>query len=297
MSGPKAEVLQSNEVVESRLKSWRDNLSGLMKERGLTQNDLAELINNRFYGGSESPRFTQKNVSTWVNAGLRVNAALPDRKGHGRVRPFPKFEIMLQIAAVLEVDLGYLIGDIECKTYKAQDAHEYTGLEESALEEVRKITHFERKYHLGESRGSKGAIMSEILKSPILPELLDEMARLVRLTDNRDDIKEAVVAEYGEELVDRALRYCDDFVAPGLDAPEEELREAEAINEAVFESAGVSPEERPRFIEAAAAISKAIDDCYDEENRLVRDESASRYMVQKRFGEIVELIAPSRFTK
>lgn len=297
MSGPKAEVLQSNEVVESRLKSWRDNLSGLMKERGLTQNDLAELINNRFYGGSESPRFTQKNVSTWVNAGLRVNAALPDRKGHGHVRPFPKFEIMLQIAAVLEVDLGYLIGDIECKTYKAQDAHEYTGLEESALEEVRKITHFERKYHLGENRGSKGAIMSEILKSPILPELLDEMARLVRLTDNRDDIKEAVVAEYGEELVDRALRYCDDFVAPGLDAPEEELREAEAINEAVFESAGVSPEERPRFIEAAAAISKAIDDCYDEENRLVRDESASRYMVQKRFGEIVELIAPSRFTK
>ena len=213
------------------------------------------------------------------------------------MRPFPKFEIMLQIAAVLEVDLGYLIGDIECKTYKAQDAHEYTGLEESALEEVRKITHFERKYHLGESRGSNSAMMSEILKSPILPELLDEMARLVRLTDKRDDIKEAVVAEYGEELVDRALRYCDDFVAPGLDAPEEELREAEAINEAVFESAGVSPEERPRFIEAAAAISKAIDDCYDEENRLVRDESASRYMVQKRFGEIVELIAPSRFTK
>ena len=297
MSGPKAEVLQSNEVVEPRLKSWRDNLLGLMKERGLTQNDLAELINNRFYGGSESPRFTQKNVSTWVNAGLRVNAGLPDRKGHGHVRPFPKFEIMLQIAAVLEVDLGYLIGDIECKTYKAQDAHEYTGLEESALEEVRKITHFERKYHLGESRGSNSAIMSEILKSPILPELLDDMARLVRLTDKRGDIKEAVVAEYGEELVNRALRYCDDFVAPGLDAPEEELREAEAINEAVFESAGVSPEERPRFIEAAAAISKAIDDCYDEENRLVRDESASRYMVQKRFGEIVELIAPSRFTK
>lgn len=139
-------------------------------------------------------------------------------------------------------------------------------------------------------------MMSEILKSPIPPELLGEMARLVRLTDKRGDIKEAVVAEYGEELVDRALRYCDDFVAPGLDAPEEELREAEAINEAIFESAGVSPEERPRFIEAAA-ISKAIDDCYDEENRLVRDESASRYMVQKRFGEIVELIAPSRFTK
>ena len=200
MSGPKAEVLQSNEVVESRLKSWRDNLLGLMKERGLTQNGLAELINNRFYGESESGQFTQKNVSTWVNAGL------PDRKGH--VRPFPKFEIMLQIAAVLEVDLGYLIGDIECKTYEAQDAHEYTGIEESALEEVRKITHFERKYHLGESRGSNSAIMSEILKSPIFPELLDEMGRLVRLNDKRDAIKRTVVSEYGEELVNRALRYC-----------------------------------------------------------------------------------------
>lgn len=289
MSGPKAKVLQSNEIVKSRLESWQKKLPGLMKAQGLTQSDLAELINNRFYGGSESPRFTQKNVSTWVNAGL------PDRKGH--VRPFPKFEIMLQIAAVLEVDLGYLIGDIECKTYKAQDAHEYTGLEESALEEVRKITHFERRYHLGESRGSNSAMISEILKSPILPELLDEMACLVRLNDKRGDITEAVVAEYGEELVNRALRHRDDFVAPGPDAPEEELREAEAINEAVFESAGVSPVERPRFMEAVAAISKAIDDCYDEENRLVRDESASRYMVQKRFGEIVELIAPSRFTK
>lgn len=289
MSGPKAEVLQSNKVVEPRLEAWRNNLLGLMKKQGLTQNDLKDLINDRFYGESKKPRFTQKNVSTWVNAGL------PDRKGH--VRPFPKFEIMLQIAAVLEVDLGYLIGDIECKTYKAQDAHEYTGVEESALEEVRKITHFERRYHLGESRGSNSAMISEILKSPILPELLDEMARLVRLNDKRDDITEAVVAEYGEELVNRAFRYRDDFVAPGPDAPEEELHEAEAINEAVFESAGVSPVERPRFIEAVKAISKAIDDCYDEENRLVRDESASRYMVQKRFGEIVELIAPSRFTK
>jgi len=289
MSGPKAAVLQLNKAVKPRLEAWRDNLLGLMKERGLTQNGLAELINDRFYGGSESPRFTQKNVSTWVNAGL------PDRKGH--VRPFPKFEIMLQIAAVLEVDLGYLIGDIECKTYNAQDAHEYTGLEESALEEVRKITHFERKYHLGISRGSNGAMISEILKSPILPELLDEMTCLVRLNDKRDDITEAVVAEYGEELVNRAFRYRDDFVAPGPDAPEEELHEAEAINEAVFESAGVSPVERPRFMEAVKAVSKAIDACYDEENRLVRDESASRYMVQKRFGEIVELIAPSRFTK
>lgn len=289
MSGPKAAVLQLNKAVKPRLEAWRDNLLGLMKERGLTQNGLAELINDRFYGGSESPRFTQKNVSTWVNAGL------PDRKGH--VRPFPKFEIMLQIAAVLEVDLGYLIGDIECKTYNAQDAHEYTGLEESALEEVRKITHFERKYRLGISRGSNGAMISEILKSPILPELLDEMACLVRLNDKRDDITEAVVAEYGEELVNRAFRYRDDFVAPGPDAPEEELHEAEAINEAVFESAGVSPVERPRFMEAVKAVSKAIDDCYDEENRLIRDESASRYMVQKRFGEIVELIAPSRFTK
>lgn len=289
MSGPKAAVLQLNKAVKPRLEAWRDNLLGLMKERGLTQNGLAKLINDRFYGGSESPRFTQKNVSTWVNAGL------PDRKGH--VRPFPKFEIMLQIAAVLEVDLGYLIGDIECKTYNAQDAHEYTGLEESALEEVRKITHFERKYHLGISRGSNGAMISEILKSPILPELLDEMTCLVRLNDKRDDITEAVVAEYGEELVNRAFRYRDDFVAPGPDAPEEELHEAEAINEAVFESAGVSPVERPRFMEAVKAVSKAIDACYDEENSLVRDESASRYMVQKRFGEIVELIAPSRFTK
>lgn len=289
MSGPKAEVLQSNKVVEPRLEAWRNNLLGLMKKQGLTQNDLKDLINDRFYGESEKPRFTQKNVSTWVNAGL------PDRKGH--VRPFPKFEIMLQIAAVLEVDLGYLIGDIECKTYKAQDAHEYTGIEESALEEVRKITHFERRYHLGESRGSNSAMISEILKSPILPELLDEMACLIRLNDKRDDITEAVVAEYGEELVNRAFRFRDDFVAPGSDAPEEELHEVEAINEAVFESAGVSPVERPRFMEAVKAINKAIDDCYDEENRLVRDESASRYMVQKRFGEIVELIAPSRFTK
>lgn len=289
MSGPKAKVLQSNKVVEPRLEAWRNNLLGLMKKQGLTQNDLKDLINDRFYGESEKPRFTQKNVSTWVNAGL------PDRKGH--VRPFPKFEIMLQIAAVLEVDLGYLIGDIECKTYKAQDAHEYTGIEESALEEVRKITHFERRYHLGESRGSNSAMISEILKSPILPELLDEMACLIRLNDKRDDITEAVVAEYGEELVNRAFRFRDDFVAPGPDAPEEELHEVEAINEAVFESAGVSPVERPRFMEAVKAINKAIDDCYDEENRLVRDESASRYMVQKRFGEIVELIAPSRFTK
>ena len=134
MSGPNAEELQASYIVRQKTEKWCRNLERLMRRERLTQSAFAKKINARFFGSEE--RFSQKTVSNWMNVGR------PDRQGH--VRPFPKYEIMLQIANVLEVDVEHLTGDIECETRSAQNASEYTGLDEDAIKQIRSITLFER---------------------------------------------------------------------------------------------------------------------------------------------------------
>lgn len=288
MSGPNAKMLQADKDIKRAAKNWNENLKRLMKERGMRQTDLASMMNARFCKEENNHQFTQKNVSAWTNVGS------VDGKGH--VRPFPKFEIMLQIATILEVDLGFLIEEIKCKTYDAQDARDYTGLEEQAIEKIRSITHFERRYRTGSDKDSLSAIISGILESPSLDGLLNEMRDLAKLRDGGREIWESVISEFGEDLANKALRHYDDFVSVSPKAPKEEVQEAEAINEAVFESAGISPEDRKRFLEASDAVSKAMDVCFGEEHRLKLEENAIRYLIQKKFEEIVDSMYPSLFS-
>lgn len=288
MSGPNAKTLQADEAVKQIAEEWNDRLRELMADRGMSQQELARKINERFNAMGIDYQFTQKNVSAWVNVGL------PD--GRGGIHPFPKFEIMIQIARFFEVDLGYLTGEIECKTYSAQDASDYTGIEEKAVDNLRSIIHFERKYRMSANSDSFGAIASGILESPDFYGLLEEMRGLAALRDKRGKIWDAVASEFDEDLMRRVFKYHDDFVSPGPRASKSEVAEVEAINEAVFETAGVASEEREGFMKAAFAVGRAIDDCHNEECRLKLEESASRYMVQKKFEEIVESMYPSRFS-
>ena len=287
MSGPSAEMRQSSRVVQEKTEVWCNNLGKLMKQRGLTQSALAKKMNARFYDGQDSTPFSQKNVSNWVNVGR------PDRKGH--VRPFPKYEIMLQIADVLEVDLSYITGDIECETYDAQDASAYTGLSEEALKRIRAITHYERGYRMSNDRETEGAIASEILKSSCFPYLLEELRGLACLRDKRGEIMGEVEVRYGKELAAKAFEYQDDFICVGPGASKAEREEVNKINESVFEAAGVEQDERETFIEAVKAASQAIDRCFDETEQLRQMENAARYRVQRQFEAIVDSIFPPKY--
>lgn len=285
MNGPTANVLQANKKMQDKAEAWRNRLRGLLKEKKLTQQGFADLLNEKFYGGKEWGPISQKNVSNWLHVGKS------DRIGHNR--PFPRFEIMLQIATALEVDLGYLIGDIDFKTYEAKDASEYTGLDEPALVNLRSLTHFDRKYRLTNKKDTFAAITSELIKSQGFPNLIYELYGLSRLHDNRLEITESVAREFGKELAAKAFEHADDFVSASPDASNEEVTEADAINEAAFEAAGIQKDERGRFTAAVAAANKAISDCASEYERLKQAEGAQRYQAQRVLDGIIDSVFPS----
>ena len=285
MNGPTANVLQANEMLQGKAKEWCERLRNLLEEKKLTQKEFADLLNEKFYGEKKQGPISQKNVSNWLHVGL------PDRKGHNR--PFPRFEIMLQIAAALEVDLGYLIDEIECKTYDAQKASDYTGLDETALVNLRSITYFNKKFKRTNNLDTLAAITSELIKSQGFPNLINELYDLSRLHDDRMEITESVAREFGEELAAKAFEHADDFVSAGLDASKEEMDEANAINEAAFEAAGIQEDDRERFTAAVAAANKAISDCASEYALLKQAEGAQRYRAQRALDGIIDSIFPS----
>lgn len=287
MSGPNAEEIQASYIVRQKTEKWCRNLERLMRRERLTQSAFAKKINARFFGSEE--RFSQKTVSNWMNVGR------PDRQGH--VRPFPKYEIMLQIADVLEVDVEHLTGDIECETRSAQNASEYTGLDEDAIKQIRSITLFEREWQMGGDPEMPGAIASGILKSPGFPRLLEKLGRLASLHDRRDEIMSKVEAQYGKEISSKAFEYHDAFVSAGANASEAERDEADDINESVFKSAGIKQSEREAFIKAIAAANEAIDNCFGEEQSLEQAEGAARYAIQKQFEQIVDSLFPPKFIR
>lgn len=284
MNGPTANLLQANEFMERKAKIWRDNLKELFEKKKLTQQEFAYLLNEKFYGEKERP-ISQKNVSNWLHVGEQ------DRKGHKR--PFPRFECMLQIAEALEVDLGYLIGDINCETYKAQDASDYTGLDEMALVKLRSLTHFDRKFRRSNDKETIAATVSEMIKSQGFPSLIYELYGLSRLHDDRLEIVGSVGREFGEELAAKAFEHSDDFVSAGPDASDEEKAEANAINEAAFEAAGIQIGDRERFTAAVAAANKAISDCASVYELLKQAEGAQRYQAQRALDGIIDSIFPS----
>lgn len=278
----------ADRAFEDRADEWKKRLRGAMKERGLTQSDLARKINLKYFGTESGPH-TQKNVSNWVNVGVA------DRKGH--IRPFPKYETMAQIAGTLGLDVGYLTGEIKCTTYDMQKACDYTGLDEGALTKIRSLTQFEREFKASGDRESYGTIASGLLKAKSFPSLLDEMRGLSTLRDDRKKIMGSVEERFGTELAGKAFEYYDAFVSAGPQASKDEKMEAEAINESIFEEAGIAANDRAIFIEAVIAASRAIDDFIDEYIRLEQNENAGRYKIQKTFEEIVESMYPSHLDK
>lgn len=98
---------------------WRTRLKQCMDERGLTQMDLVRALNRQYL-----TKFHQKDVSRWLNTGNRTSS--------GEIG-FPKYETMSTIADFFGVDVGYLTGETDEKTYSMSHACAFTGLSSSSI--------------------------------------------------------------------------------------------------------------------------------------------------------------------
>lgn len=115
--------------ISSETKSaiWNDRFKNRMNELKLSQRKFSTLYKERFGTGS------QADVSKWMRVG-----EVDSRSNKGR--KFPEFETMRNIAEILGVSVGYLIGETDFKTYEMEQVSQYIGLSPTAIETTRAIT-------------------------------------------------------------------------------------------------------------------------------------------------------------
>lgn len=117
-----------NDLMGSREEMWNKRLKECMDRNNLTQDSFAEAL-SRKYGMKKN--ISQKTVSRWLNVGSKIKS--------GKIG-FPKFESIILIADFFNVDVGYLIGEIDEDTFVMKDASSFTGLESDAIKSIRTIT-------------------------------------------------------------------------------------------------------------------------------------------------------------
>lgn len=110
---------------------FSERLSARRKECGYnTQYSLAEEYNRRF----PSSRKNRKEENTENSSGILGTIKHYE---NGNYSGSPKLDIVDNLCKILECDVDYLLGNIECKKHDKQFIHDYTGLSEDAIEMLR----------------------------------------------------------------------------------------------------------------------------------------------------------------
>ena len=111
-------------INEASAQVWRTRLRACMDERGLTQLGLVSALNRQYL-----TKYHQKDVSRWLNTGNRTTSG---------VIGFPKYETMSILADFFGVDVGYLTGETDERSFNLQHACDYLSLDGSAISALRK---------------------------------------------------------------------------------------------------------------------------------------------------------------
>lgn len=106
---------------------WNERVEARMSELKLSQRSFIKKYKDRFGTGSQS------DVSKWVHVGAKDGKT-------GKPRKFPEFETMKKIAEILEVSVGYLIGETDYESFELEKACDYIGLSSTAVNGIRDIT-------------------------------------------------------------------------------------------------------------------------------------------------------------
>lgn len=82
------------------------------------------IFTTRFKECCKEKRFTQQEVAD------KLNISINGLKHHLRSNNphFPPLDLIIKMAEIFDVDVGYLIGDIDCKKYSMQKISDITGL-------------------------------------------------------------------------------------------------------------------------------------------------------------------------
>lgn len=291
--------LQVTEEFEIRARKWRENLSELMKDKGLTQKELARLLNDRYDKAGVKTSFTQKNVSEWLRVGDPIDA---ERDPHAGATVFPRYEVMIQIAAILGVDVGRLTGETDFDSFKAERTSEYLGLSNDAIRALRKIVTvfdnpFGEQYHADENVTFDLNAIELMNKLLTADGLIDTLVLMRRLDTIQKRLKtgskaiERVEKRYEPALVKKAW-FVHGHRSLTLEPYDQTIEQYWAENKQILREAGITPEELQTVLGIANELDAAIVNADEEDFTGEMVETAYRYQVQKSLSDLLDEMFP-----
>lgn len=191
-----------NDIVSNKKNIWNTRLQECIKEKGYTQTSFANALNKKF-----NTKYVQRDVSHWTHVGFATNEATDSKRG------FPKYETMVYIADLLQVDLGYLTGEIELESFSLGSASNYMGLEPNAIVSIREVLQPDNhKSHLyDDPRRSLSRFISTNQFSRFVDSLVDlDNTSAVGIDDYKKrflDLDRAIDFQRDTEYANKVARY------------------------------------------------------------------------------------------
>ena len=253
-------------ITKTKEQIWNERLEHRMKEMNLSQRKFIAQYKSRFGTGS------QADISKWMHVGDLDSRTKKPRR-------FPEFETMQKIAEILEVSVGYLIGETDFETFDQERASAYMGLSSSSITAIRNITTGKAippfyKY----PNAQRTAALEKLLESTLLVDYLKDICDLA-------------------EVIDREKKQIDFFESAKMKIPEKYRNDAVALwddpEKAVNQ--GVIPTEELRaFIRF---LDDAVSDELSQPDTAAREIKAARFALQERQSKIIdEIISPEKLS-
>lgn len=244
--------------------SWNKRLKKQMESAGYTQTGLARALKQKYNDSS-----TQTTIFRWLNAGNKL-------KGTGG---FPKYESMIKIADLFGVDVGFLTGETDAKTFSEYMTAEYLGLSIEAVSAIRELTKPSRGISYNEIFSYEYADMiNRVMTSKAITDVLIAISDYKKPYDlskrKAPDFMEGIRKKYSIETISTVIKCLDGDYDNG-DGPEltEELRNAisdfSAATDKGYEwqlqQEEYRKEEKTYRYELQEATAKLLDDIYPQE--------------------------------
>ncbi len=259
-----------SDIKEKRARCWCERFDTLMKEKGYTQKTFAAEYKMRYGGG------TQANVSRWLRVGNKLE--------NGKTIGLPSYETMLNVADLLGVSVGYLMGETDFESFDMEKSCKFMGIDEDTGKAIRGISsgkniHRFAKYNAAEYV----AVLKYLLTAESFPIFIKEMreyADNIYHQCHPIDHMDLASKKINEEIIELAYQ-CMDYQCMS----DEEYGE---IND--FKDNNVEPTKE--LLEAIHLLNEARDNNYADIDSNEQKVKLSEYSLQKiYFNLIKEIVA------
>lgn len=249
---------------------WNVRFEQKLKDNNLSQRKFIELYRKKFGHGS------QADVSKWMHVGQKDGRTKKERG-------FPSFETMRNIAEILEVSVGYLIGETDCDTFDLEKASNYIGLSATSIMCIKNILDRNFKsipdYNFNWRFSQLGQSLECVLQNPLFIDYLygiGELANTIQRSEKLPNLYESVL-----EIIPE--RYRDDVEALHIDSEK-------AVNN------GIDPTEILWAFEKF--LDKAEYESIYQPDEAEQNINSAKYVLNTKHNALIEsLVSPENIAK